>query len=105
MVHHTHFPSIQNYILPYSDTVCVCLLTVGPGQVLVKFLAVLLMQDVVHAGVDELLLLVLQVLGDVVGHEHDAALPVHHKQKAVQSLGSCDTYHKTFLSQYFVVLL
>lgn len=67
--------------------VCVCVfLTVGLGQVLVELLPVILMENVVHAGVDELLLFVLQVLRHVVRHKHDAALPVHHKQEAVQSL-------------------
>lgn len=61
-------------------------LTVGLGQVLVQLLPVVLVQDVVHAGVDQLLLFVLQVLRHIVRHEHDAALPVHHEQEAVQSL-------------------
>ena len=68
---------------------CVCLcvfLTVGLGQVLVELLLVVLMENIVHAGVYELLLFVLQVLRHVVRHEHDASLPVHHKQEAVQSL-------------------
>lgn len=67
--------------------VCVCVfLTVGLGQVLVKLLPVVLVKNVVHAGVDELLLFVLQVLRHVVRHEHDAALPVYHEQEAIQSL-------------------
>lgn len=61
-------------------------LTVGLGQVLVELLPVVLMENIVHAGVYELLLFVLQVLRHVVRHEHDASLPVHHKQEAVQSL-------------------
>ena len=51
-----------------------------------ELLPVLLMQDVVDTGVDELLLFVLQVLGHVVRHKHDAALPIHHKQEAIQCL-------------------
>lgn len=66
---------------------CVCaFLTVGLGQVLVQLLPVVLVQDVVDAGVDQLLLFVLQVLRHIVRHKHDASLPVHHKQEAVQSL-------------------
>lgn len=65
--------------------VCVCL-TVGLGQVLVQLLPVVLVQDVVDAGVDQLLLFVLQVLRHIVRHEHDASLSVHHEQEAVQSL-------------------
>lgn len=61
-------------------------LTVGLGQVLVQLLPVVLVQDVVHAGVDQLLLFVLQVLRHIVRHEHDASLSVHHEQEAVQSL-------------------
>lgn len=67
--------------------VCTCVfLTVGLGQVLVQLLPVVLVQDVVHAGVDQLLLFVLQVLRHIVRHEHDASLSVHHEQEAVQSL-------------------
>lgn len=51
-----------------------------------ELLPVVLVENVVHVGVDELLLLVLQVLGHVVRHKHDAALPVHHEQEAVQRL-------------------
>ncbi len=66
---------------------CVCVfLTVGLGQVLVELLSVVLMKNSVHAGVYEFLLFVLQVLRHVVRHKHDAALPVHHKQEAIQSL-------------------
>ena len=67
--------------------VCVRL-TTSLWEVLVELLPVVLMEDIVHAGVNELFLLVLQVLGDVVGHKHDAALSVHHEQEAVQSLGA-----------------
>ena len=67
--------------------VCVCL-TTRLGEVLVELLAVFLMEDIVHAGVDELFLFVLQVLGDVVRHKHDTALPVYHEQEAVQCLGT-----------------
>ena len=66
--------------------VCVCMRecvracrTVGLGQDLVELLPVVLMEDVVGGGVDELLLFVLQVLGHVVRDKHNAALPVHHK--------------------------
>lgn len=51
-----------------------------------KLLPVLIVDDVVHTGVDQLFLLVLQVLRDVVRDEHDAALAVHHEQKAIQGL-------------------
>lgn len=51
-----------------------------------KLLPVLVVDDVVDAGVDQLFLLVLKVLRDVVRDEHDAALTVDHKQKAVQGL-------------------
>lgn len=44
------------------------------------------MDDVVHTGVDQLLLLVLQVLCHIVWHKYNAALTVHYKQKAVQGL-------------------
>ena len=64
-------------------------LTVGLGQVFVQLLPVLLVEDVVDVGVDELLLFVLQVLGHVVRYKHDAALPVHHKQKPIQGLEAC----------------
>ena len=63
-------------------------LTTSLGEVLVELLPVILMEDIVHAGVDELFLFVLQVLGDIVRHKHDAALSVHHEQEAVQSLGT-----------------
>lgn len=76
----------EKLTLIYILCLCVCLLTVSPWQVFMKVLPVLFMQDVVHAGVDKLLLLVLQVLGHVVRHKHDAALPVHHEQEAIQSL-------------------
>lgn len=67
--------------------VCMCVfLTVGLGQVLVQLLPVVLVQDVVHAGVDQLLLFVLQVLRHIIRHKHDASLSVHHEQEAVQSL-------------------
>lgn len=61
-------------------------LTVGLGQILVKLLPVLIMDDVVHTGVNQLLLLVLQVLCHIIGHEYNAALSVHHKQKPIQGL-------------------
>lgn len=51
-----------------------------------ELLPVVFVENVVHVGVDELLLFVLQVLRHIVRHEHDAALPVHHKQEAVQRL-------------------
>lgn len=66
-------------------------LTAGLGEILVELLAVLVVDDVVDAGVDQLFLLVLQVLRHVVRHEHDAALPVDHKQEAVQGLSKKHT--------------
>lgn len=51
-----------------------------------ELLPVLVVDYVVHASVDQLFLLVLEVLRDVVGDKHDAALAVDHKQKAVQGL-------------------
>lgn len=51
-----------------------------------KLLPVLLMDYVVHAGVDQLFLLVLKVLRDVVRDEYNAALTINHKQKAIQGL-------------------
>lgn len=44
------------------------------------------MQHAVDTGVHELLLVVVQVLGHVLRHEHDVALHVHHKEKAIQGL-------------------
>lgn len=61
-------------------------LTIRLGQILVKLLSVLVMDDIVHAGVDQLLLLVLQVLGHIVRYKYNAALPVNYKEKAVQGL-------------------
>lgn len=69
-------------------------LTAGLGEILVELLAVLIVDDVVDAGVDQLLLLVLQVLRHVVRHEHDAALSVDHKQEAVQGLSEKHTPKK-----------
>lgn len=71
-------------------------LTAGLGEILVELLAVLVVDDVVDAGVDQLLLLVLQVLRHVVRHEHDAALSVNHKQEAVQGLSKKYTGKKFF---------
>lgn len=51
-----------------------------------ELLPVLVVDDVVHAGVDQLLLLVLQVLRHVVRHKHDAALPVDDEKEAIQGL-------------------
>lgn len=56
------------------------------GQILVEGLPVVIVDDVVHAGVDELLLLVLKVLRHVVRHKHNASLSVHHKKKPVEGL-------------------
>lgn len=70
-------------------------LTTRLGQVPAKLVPVLIVDDVVHAGVDQLLLLVLQVLRHVVRHEHDAALSVDHKQKPVQRLRTATT--RTFI--------
>lgn len=44
------------------------------------------MQHTVDAGVHELLLVVVQVLGHILRHEHDVALHVHHEKKAIQGL-------------------
>lgn len=44
------------------------------------------MQHAVDTGVHELLLVVVQVLGHVLRHEHDVALHVHHEEKAIQGL-------------------
>lgn len=41
-------------------------LTVGLGQVLVELLPVVLVENVVHTGADELLLFVLQILCHIV---------------------------------------
>ena len=41
-------------------------LTIRLGQILVKLLPVLIVDDVVHTGVDQLLLLVLQVLRHII---------------------------------------
>lgn len=60
--------------------------TTGFGQVFLQLLTVLLMQDVIHTGVDQLLLLVLQILGHIVGHKHDVSLSVHYKKEAIQRL-------------------
>lgn len=51
-----------------------------------ELLPVLVMDDVVNAGVDQLLLLVLQILRHVVRYKYDAALSVNHKQEAIQGL-------------------
>lgn len=60
--------------------------TTGFGQVFLQLLAVFLMQDVIDAGVDQILLLVLQILSHIVRHKHNASLSVHYKQEAVQRL-------------------
>lgn len=73
--------------------------TVGLGQVLVQLLPVILMEDVVDRGVDELLLFVLQVLGHVVRHKHDAALSVHHKQEAIQGLSQRGDARNSIINQ------
>lgn len=43
-------------------------------------------QDAVDAGVHELLLVVAQVAGDVLGDEDDPPLAVHDEEEAVQRL-------------------
>lgn len=43
-------------------------------------------QHAVHAGVHQLLLVVAQVLGHVLRHEHDVALHVHHEEETVEGL-------------------
>lgn len=60
--------------------------TTGFGQVFLQLLTVLLMQDVIDTGVDQLLLLVLQILSHIVRHKHNVSLSVHHKQEAIQRL-------------------
>lgn len=60
--------------------------TTGFGQVFLQLFTVLLMQDVIDTGVDQLLLFVLQILSHIVGHKHDASLSVHHKKEAIQCL-------------------
>lgn len=60
--------------------------TTGFGQVFLQLLTVLLMQDVIDTGVDQLLLLVLQILSHVIRHKHDVSLSVHDKQEAIQCL-------------------
>lgn len=44
------------------------------------------MQHAVDAGVHQLLLVVMQVLGHILRHKHDVALHIHHKEEAVQGL-------------------
>lgn len=44
------------------------------------------MQHAVDTGVHQLLLVVAQVLGHVLWHEHNVTLHVHHKEEAIQSL-------------------
>lgn len=66
-----------------SSPVC---LTIRLGQIFMKLLSVFPMNDVVHTGVDKFLLPVLHILCNVVRHEYDAALSVHHKQEAIQGL-------------------
>lgn len=44
------------------------------------------MQHAVDTGVHQLLLVVAQVLGHILRHEHDVTLHVHHKEEAVQGL-------------------
>lgn len=60
--------------------------TAGFGQVFLQLLTVLLMQDVIDTGVDQLLLLELQILSHIVRHKHNVSLSVHHEQKAIQRL-------------------
>lgn len=60
--------------------------TTGFGQVFLQLLTVLLVQDVIDTGIDQLLLLVLQILSHVIGHKHNASLSVHDKQEAIQRL-------------------
>ncbi len=51
-----------------------------------QFVSVFLMQYVVDAGVDQLLLFILQVLSHIIWHKHNAAFTTHHKQEPIQSL-------------------
>lgn len=62
-------------------------LTEGFGQQVLDELSVI--PDVQHAvdtGVHQLLLVVAQVLGHILRHEHNVALHVHHKEEAIQGL-------------------
>lgn len=62
-------------------------LTKGFGQQVLDELSVIPdMQHAVDTGVHQLLLVVAQVLGHILRHEHDVTLHVHHKEEAVQGL-------------------
>ena len=62
-------------------------LTEGFGQQVLDELGMITdVQHAVDAGVHQLLLVVAQVLGHVLRHEHDVALHVHHEEEAVQGL-------------------
>lgn len=66
-------------------------LTEGFGQQVLDELGMISnMQHAVHAGVHQLLLVVAQVLGHVLRHEHDVALHVHNEEEAVQGLERWD---------------
>ena len=62
-------------------------LTEGFGQQVLDELGMITdVQHAVDTGVHQLLLVVAQVLGHVLRHEHDVALHVHHEEEAVQGL-------------------
>lgn len=62
-------------------------LTKGFGQQVLDELSMIPdMQHTVDTCVHQLLLVVAQVLGDILRHEHDVTLHVHHKEEAVQGL-------------------
>lgn len=62
-------------------------LTEGFGQQVLDELSMIPdMQHAVDTGVHQLLLVVAQVLGDILRHEHNVSLHVHHKEEAVQGL-------------------
>lgn len=62
-------------------------LTEGFGQQVLDELCVIAdVQHAVDTGVHQLLLVVAQVLGHVLGHKHNVTLHVHHKEEAIQGL-------------------
>lgn len=62
-------------------------LTEGFGQQVLDELSMIPnMQHAVDTRVHQLLLVVMQVLGHILRHEHNVALHVHHKEEAVQGL-------------------
>lgn len=62
-------------------------LTAALGQEVLDELGVVAdVQDAVHAGVHQVLLLVAQILADVLGDKHDVSLHVDHEKEAVKGL-------------------